>query len=298
MIDLLINNKIHPVQWIRFSDGTLNCEIAPLPDEVLYKVVICVPSDKEDHSNDLGEVGALLSALALMLTPKQELALSFKGITLNIDYLPNARCDRVFNHGNAPMLDNLLSELEGLDIDELIIADVHNEQALAFENGGTGIPFTNIPQLSCYQQASKRTGNRGKEKPQYDIVVAPDKGAKGKATTISEFLNVPIVYASKSRDLTTGVIKGFSVPEGTDFTGKRVLIPDDILDGGGTFIGLASELKGRGAASVDIYVTHLIAAKGLKIFEKYIDNILFYDIVCRYVTKDAVFNFNNRLRRY
>jgi len=39
------------------------------------------------------------------------------------------------------------------------------------------------------------------------------------------------------------------------------IIVDDICDGGGTFIGLAEELRRRNAASLYLYVTHGIFSK-------------------------------------
>lgn len=41
------------------------------------------------------------------------------------------------------------------------------------------------------------------------------------------------------------------------------LIVDDICDGGGTFVGLAKELRAAGATRVYLYVTHGIFSKRL-----------------------------------
>jgi ribose-phosphate pyrophosphokinase len=114
----------------------------------------------------------------------------------------------------------------------------------------------------------------------------------GKANTIAEHLEVDIVYASKKRDISTGRIIETTLPEDVDFTGAKVLIPDDIGDGMYTFIKLAEKLKERGAAQVDLYVTHLIGAKGLKCLQPHIDKLYCYQTVANYVNKQNVLDYN------
>ena len=58
---------------------------------------------------------------------------------------------------------------------------------------------------------------------------------------------------------------------------KKVLIVDDICDGGRTFIELAKVLRAKGAETVDLYTTHGIYSKGTKVLAPYINNIISTD---------------------
>jgi len=78
-----------------------------------------------------------------------------------------------------------------------------------------------------------------------------------------------------------------------DFTGKKVLIPDDILDGGKTFLDLSEMLISAGARSVDIYVTHLIASRGLSELKKNVNNLYAYHIIGDFINRYDVLRFNN-----
>lgn len=103
-----------------------------------------------------------------------------------------------------------------------------------------------------------------------DTVVIPDDGATKKA---SEWLRRgygfgrTVLQAHKVRDTSTGELSGFYV-EG-DATG-HCLIVDDICDGGGTFLGLAKELRMAGAKELTLAVTHGLFTKGtVELFKKF-----------------------------
>jgi ribose-phosphate pyrophosphokinase len=71
-------------------------------------------------------------------------------------------------------------------------------------------------------------------------------------------------------------LEGFRVYE-DDLQGKDCLIVDDICDGGGTFIGLAKELKKHNAGNLYLSVSHGIFSKGLKELNQYFTNIFTTD---------------------
>jgi ribose-phosphate pyrophosphokinase len=85
-----------------------------------------------------------------------------------------------------------------------------------------------------------------------------------------------VVECSKSRDVKTGKLTGFKV-YAEDLEGKDCLIVDDICDGGGTFIGLAGELKKKNAGNLYLAVTHGIFSKGFEELEKCFDKIFTTD---------------------
>ncbi|MAX71916.1 MAG: hypothetical protein CMC76_12600 [Flavobacteriaceae bacterium] len=71
-------------------------------------------------------------------------------------------------------------------------------------------------------------------------------------------------------------MEGFRVYE-DDLQGKDCLIVDDICDGGGTFIGLAKELKKHNAGNLYLAVSHGIFSKGLEELNQYFTKIFTTD---------------------
>jgi ribose-phosphate pyrophosphokinase len=93
-------------------------------------------------------------------------------------------------------------------------------------------------------------------------VVSPDGGAEKRASAVARALRVPLLHAWKTRSVETGALSGFGL-QPTDIRERRVLVVDDICDGGGTFIGIADELD-RAGLKADLFVTHGIFSKGTK----------------------------------
>lgn len=90
---------------------------------------------------------------------------------------------------------------------------------------------------------------------QWTGVIAPDKGAVGRAGQVARALGVPLRTAGKVRDSATGKLSGFTPPEG--ITTGRFLVVDDICDGGGTFASLAQIVHtAEPAARLHLWVTH------------------------------------------
>ncbi|MEI8631794.1 phosphoribosyltransferase family protein [Vibrio sp. PP-XX7] len=80
-----------------------------------------------------------------------------------------------------------------------------------------------------------------------------------------------MIQAQKLRNLKTGEIIKTEVLG--DVKGKKVLIADDICDGGRTFVELAKVLKSEGATEISLFVTHGIFSKGFEVFAGLIDVI-------------------------
>ncbi len=74
-------------------------------------------------------------------------------------------------------------------------------------------------------------------------------------------------HCIKKRNQLTGVIESIIIPD-VDFKGKRILIVDDICDGGATFVEIARQLTAAEAAFIGLRVTHGIFSKGVDILYK------------------------------
>ena len=91
----------------------------------------------------------------------------------------------------------------------------------------------------------------------YDIMFCPDNGA---AKKYSEIYDYACCFGNKKRNLETGeIIKYEVLADKEDIEGKSILIRDDLVMGGRTFIEAAKALRKMGAKHIDLYVTHLMS---------------------------------------
>lgn len=186
---------------------------------------------------------------------------------LILPYLPGARADR--GTPNFWAYNKFLSQIVGPD--QLITLDPHSPKWVEhfdFEDSKMTAPITVFPVERIIR---RELGNRGDHyNHPYVGVIAPDKGAVDRAQRAADVLHVPLFKAEKTRDFETGALTGFTCEE-LPKHGKLLLV-DDICDGGGTFMGLA-EATGLPADRLDLWVTHGIFSKGLKTLEDYFGQI-------------------------
>jgi ribose-phosphate pyrophosphokinase len=284
MITVFSDNKEIPVNKVEFSDGAITYKLDQLQPDAKYISVNVGPSTKV---NLVREELLMVVECLYELTQIGHFNNNVK-LYLNLPYLPYARADRVFEKGNPHGLKSFLYSVVDLGFDEINICDIHNMNAIKeFENFmNVNLKIKEKPQLQCFKESFTFD-----HKKDWQVVVAPDKGAVDKAKTIAEYLGVECVFANKVRDVSTGKLTEMNLPD-YDFTGKKVLIPDDIGDKMGTHIWLAQKLKEAGASQVDLYVTHLIAPTGLKHLTGIIDNVYCYQTVAGYINKQTVTDFN------
>ena len=113
-----------------------------------------------------------------------------------------------------------------------------------------------------------------------DTICFPDEGAYRRYNHESCFEGYPTATLLKNRNPLTGEIEGLSLinRDIIDLKNKKVLLCDDLCDGGRTFIEAAKLLKNLGAKTVDLYTTHGIYSKGVQIlFDSGINRIFNYN---------------------
>lgn len=256
---------------IKFSDGGSNIKIKTGLEP--KKIVVTIKDEPVDGQLYLYE---LVRELLSFFYPEVK-------VTIHAPYLPHGRADRAFEEGTITPLFLICDSIWWCD--ELIVRDPHSDfTKLFFEDSLT--EYTEISQLQSLIDAPFSA----LKKYDFDILVAPDKGAKEKTQNIAEYFDAPFVTCDKDRDPATGWIN--SVIVNGDVKGKRCMITDDICDGGGTFLLTAKALREQGAESVSLYVTHGIFSKGLDIFEGLIDCIVCFHTVMDHVTMQDVHKFN------
>lgn len=275
MISVNINGKLVETTPVIFSDGAVSYTIKYDGDINDKNVVTYLVSNQLPASSVIDHLRQCKDAVEdLIGYPNHD--------QLILGYLPYARHDRRFAKGNNSGLEVFLEALDAMIFDEVTLYDPHSEVYQDYLFTKT-IVHT---QLDCFKNAQ---ANYWKLKTKWDYVIAPDKGAKDKAKTIADYLGLPLVLCSKERDVTTGAL---SNPQVNGEVKGNCLIVDDLIDGGYTFLQLGSELKRQGATQVDLYVTHLIASKGLDILRPAIDKVTCFQIVGSYVTMQDLVKFN------
>lgn len=168
-------------------------------------------------------------------------------VTLKLKYLPYGRQDKKVSNCTTFALHTFAKLLNSLNFYSVQCTDPHSEEAGKLINNFSALyPVTLVGNL------------RFQLKP--DLVCYPDTGAYTKYQYI---YNAPFIHGEKVRDQTTGLITSYKLVGSA--AGKRVLIVDDICDGGATFKLLAQDLYASGAEEVNLFVTHGIFSKGLKI---------------------------------
>ena len=202
--------------------------------------------------NDFGLLLIAIDALRRM---------SVKKMDLFLPYMPAARQDRVMITGESLSVKVYADLINGLNLDSVTIFDPHSEVAPALLN--------NCKVISNHKFIEKVIADINTDV----ILISPDGGALKKIYKVSEFLGgLPVIECSKKRNVKNGQLEGFKVYE-DDLAGKDCLIVDDICDGGGTFIGLAEELKKKNAGNLYLAVSHGIFNKGVEVLNQYFTKI-------------------------
>ena len=192
-------------------------------------------------------------------------------VTLKLGYLPYARQDRICNKGEALSIQAFVGLINMLQFNEVMILDPHSEVGPAL--------FTAKLSVTTQEQMLSESIRNFDLRLGADVItlVSPDAGATKKTEQVSKHYNgLPVIQATKKRDLKTGQLSGFGFYG--DVKGKDLLIVDDICDGGGTFVGLAKILKEAGAGEIGLYVSHGIFSRGVdNLLENGIDYIITTD---------------------
>lgn len=157
-----------------------------------------------------------------------------------IPYLPYARQDRVATDGDPFAIGAFAQALATSGIREVSALDVHSSVATeAFE--ANGIKLESVQPVRYLAQFLLKIEARSER----IWLVAPDAGAAEKvALYASDLLVQGVIQCEKLRDPVTGKLSGFRVASGPSKLpeGSSLIVVDDICDGGGTFIGIASAL--------------------------------------------------------
>lgn len=181
-----------------------------------------------------------------------------KSIVL-MPYLPGARAD---HHDFVPF---------GAEVYAAFINELRVNQVICFDPHSPVMPsmLRNVTVIDSTRLIREHVvGKADKEAPQrYQGIIAPDKGAVDRASKVAEACHIPLFRAEKKRDPDTGKLSGFTCEE-LPSEGK-FLVVDDICDGGGTFMGLATA-TGLPMERLGLYVSHgVFSGSAVNLFAYY-----------------------------
>lgn len=241
-----IQHSIH-FESFTFSGGEPHLKIT----EDLSSVKAVTVTHRIRSFNDMGLL--LLAVDALKRSGVSQ-------IDLFLPYFPAARQDRVMVSGESLSVKVYADLINSMQLHSVAIFDAHSEVSIALLNRCNALSNHRFVQ-QVLQQIGKVT------------LLSPDGGALKKIYKLSAYLGgVEVVECSKSRDVKTGKLSGFKV-YADDLDGQDCIIIDDICDGGGTFMGLATALKQKNVGKLYLAVSHGIFSKGFDDLAQYFDAI-------------------------
>lgn len=175
---------------------------------------------------------------------------------LLIPYLPAARADRGIPFGASVYADFI----NVTEPDRVVTIDAHSHVMPGLVGNIVIADHADLVRAATDQPAGHR----------YHAVIAPDKGAVERAGATAKHLGLDLYRADKKRDFETGEILGIEMVDDLPKSG-HYLVVDDICDGGGTFMGLASAI-GLPREQLGLWVTHgIFSGKAHLLREKYLN---------------------------
>ena len=228
-----LSNPFACVQLHRFPDGETK---VTLPPELPEQLVIC---------RSLNEPNSKL--IELLLTVEAARERGVKEITLVAPYLCYMRQDIAFHPGEAVsqrIIGGFLARL----FDRVITVDAHLHRIETLDQALPGIRAINLSAAPLFSEFLNRQASQV-------LLIGPDSESAQWVEAIADRAGCPFAVADKRR-LGDRKVE-ISLPE-YDYSGKRIILVDDVISTGHTLMRITEALHTRGATSVDALVTHAL----------------------------------------
>ena len=176
---------------------------------------------------------------------------SAKRITAVVPYFGYARQDRKTG-GRTPISAKLVANIiTRAGADRVLTMDLHSGQIQGFFD----IPTDNLLSTPVLAQDIRENYPRARDL----MIVSPDVGGVVRARALASRLNADLAIVDKRRS-GPGVSEVMNLIG--DVKGRRCVLFDDIIDGGGTLCNAAEALVNQGAEEVSAYVSHGVLSGG------------------------------------
>lgn len=218
-----------------FPDGELLVTATPAAPRTIIYAPLDLPNDKL--------VVLLFAAEALRRQGARRLVLV-------APYMCYMRQDAVFHPGEA-VSQTVIGRLLAGVFDRIVTVDAHLHRIERITDVFAGIEAQDLSAIPA--MADTLAGLAGKPGT---VIVGPDEESFGWVRNLAERLRLPFAVARKTRrgDRTVDV----RFPEDVSLQGRDVILLDDMVSSGGTIIASAKALNERGAANIDVVITHAL----------------------------------------
>ena len=255
MIKLFKDDIEIPFKQWKFPGGEVGVQLQDIDDSSKYCVHMYFEGS-DDIMFFLNVCDALIIA-----------EVDYHYISAYIPYLPYARQDRVCHSGESFALEVFMYQLAQAGCLSYTFCDVHSQVAL------------DLLDLYCVEYSHQEQWACAIQLPEFDVMIAPDKGALSKIYdhTQVKIGNTVVVCLSKTRTAGSIVYDDY---EPNSISGD-VCVVDDLCDFGGTFLALGEMLKRTQPhiTKLSLYVTHGLLGKGTSELKKYYDEIYAHNLM-------------------
>jgi ribose-phosphate pyrophosphokinase len=177
---------------------------------------------------------------------------------LVMHYTPYARQDRRTSCNEPFSFKTFARLINSCCFNRVQITDPHSDVITALLNNVYSVPRHYLMKNSGFE---------------FEVLVSPDAGAMKANHDVCRKYHIAHVIATKHRDVSTGAITETKIHTDIDLKGKRILVADDLCDGGRTFIELAKVIRKYEPSTLQLYVTHGLFSNGLTELLKYYDKV-------------------------
>lgn len=251
-------NDYH-IDYIHYPDNTVKVDIPY--STVEWDKVNTIKWQYESDSEFM--VVAFIKKYLDEVIPKTFPGLFYGGVSLVMNYIPNARMDRIKDNTEVFTLKYFADLINSLNFKSVEVFDPHSTVSEALFNNLV-IKHGMLNQVIAEVIESVKC-EIGKTLLLSDdlVIFYPDEGAQKRYHNgVLKDNGFIAFFGNKIRDWKTGEIKGLSIETHTDkgldyLQGKTVLIIDDIISAGGTVYYSIKELEKYGVKNVYCYTSHL-----------------------------------------
>ena len=232
----------------------LNLDFVLIEDRVFPDGEVQPRLEKEEKANKAililqkkqnEDINAYLIKYFLLLRKVKELA---QEIICIMPYFSYARQDSIFQEGE-PLSSLYIAELIEKNADVFITCNMHEHRKKIGDL--FKIPAYNV---FLFQDLAEKFEDFS---PSSSVVIGPDKESKAFVDDFCKKFPAEKIVLEKTRDVKTGKIS-FLFDKNYDFTGKDVIIVDDIVSTGKTILQTAEIAKGLKAKTISFAFVHSI----------------------------------------
>jgi ribose-phosphate pyrophosphokinase len=226
---------LHPIDVHSFPDGELRVTVGQTSATTIVYAPLDQPNDK---------------LLALLFAAEAFRREGARRLVLTAPYLCYMRQDAAFHKGEA-INQRVIGPLLAGSFDRVITVDAHLHRTKRIEDVFPGIESDDLSAMPALADTLLGSGLSRET-----VIVGPDEESRPCVGDLAARLELKHVVGRKSRRGDRSVEIAFDDPG--LFTGRPVLLVDDIVSSGGTLIACTKALLAAGATAVDAVVTHAL----------------------------------------